>query len=176
MNDYYIIIRPLLEKYMMNAKEGEIILDKKTGHLTIKHNGKFISKTKELEARINALLGWKNELVKQFIDLSNRIDILVNELDKLKDRTNQLNETIQKLMNELAELEIQLNLYLSQVDEFCRQIKIFQYQTTKPYLDAIVANLRNLIRLTFVIRESNFLLSDIREQKISNSTADYQIV
>jgi uncharacterized coiled-coil DUF342 family protein len=166
--DWNIIIKPLLEKNMLNAKEGEIILDKKTGHVTIKHNGKYKSKTKELEARVNALLGFKNQLVKKFIELAERIDILVAGMDKIRDDTRDIKEEALNLYNDLLELSDAIDSLFEQVDNFVLDLKDFQYKEIRPHLDPIVRNLKSLLLIKANVEEFTFLSNDVNNQKVSN--------
>jgi hypothetical protein len=166
--DWRIVIRPLLEKNMLNAKNGEIILDKNTGHVTIKVNGKYKSKTKELEARVNALLGFKNELVKKYIELAEEIEILVEGLEVVYSNTDAVRAKAESLNVQLMELDVKINLFLTQVDNFCREIIDFQYQEIRPFLNPIVANLKEIILLRATLDELTFLASDIVNQKSSN--------
>jgi chromosome segregation ATPase len=175
MRDWRIIVKPLLEQNMFNAKEGELIVDKNTGHITIKHNGKFMSKTKELEARVNALLGLKNELVKKFIELADELEILVSGFDKLKNDAREVKETAEELYNELIEIELAIKSLMTQVDRFCLEIKEFQYKELRRYLDPIIANLRELLKLRAIVDELKFLANDIKNQKASNMLAVIQL-
>ena len=156
---------------MFNAKEGELIIDKNTGHVTIKHNGKYVSKTKELEARVNALLGLKNELVKKFIELADELEILVSGFDKIHEDTREVRTTTEELYNNLIELELTIESLMSQVDHFCLEIKEFQYEELRRYLNPIIANLREVLKLRAIVDELKFLASDIVNQKSSNSSA-----
>jgi chromosome segregation ATPase len=169
--DWRIVIRPLLEPNMFNAKEGEIIIDKNTGHVTIKHNGKYRSKTKELEARVNALLGLKNKLVKKFIELADEIDLLVAGLEGLQDDALDVRQKAEELRSDLKELELAIETLMAQVDRFCQDIKDFQYREMRTYLNPIVANLREILKLRALVDELNFLADDIANQKSSNQSA-----
>lgn len=164
-----IVIRPLLEKNMFNGKEGEVILDKNTGHVTIKHNGKYKSKTKELEARVNALLGLKNQLVKKYIEIADEIELLVSEFDRIKKRTKEIKAKAEELYDKLMELEQKINILMSQIDRFCLSLKNFQYKELRVHLDPIIANLRQIIYIKANIDELVFLARDIKDQKMSNS-------
>jgi hypothetical protein len=166
--DWRIVIRPLLEKNMFNAKEGEIILDKNTGHVTFKHNGKFRSMTKELEARVNALLGYKNQLVKKYIELSDLIDILVTGFDTIYDQTTEVFREAEELYSQLVQLDYKIQNLMTQIDAFCLEIKNFQYREIRPYLDPIVDNLKSLILIRANLDELAFLAKDIADQKVSN--------
>ena len=167
--DWRVIVRPLLERNMFNAKEGELIIDKNTGHITIKHNGEYISKTKELEARISALLGLKNKLVKKFIELADEIDVLVDGLNNLSTDAKDIVASAESLYSDLTELEIAINNLMAQVDCLCSDIKIYQYEKFRTHLNPIIANLRDIITLRAVIDELKFLATDIVNQKSSNN-------
>jgi molecular chaperone GrpE (heat shock protein) len=169
MIDWRIVIRPLLEENMFNAKEGEIIIDKYTGHVTIKHKGKYISKTKELEARVNALLGLKNDLVKKFIELAEEIDILVKGFEAVVDDAKDVIIESEELYSELMELELSIENLLSQIDRFCLDIKEYQYEEFRQHLNPVIDNLREIIKLRAVLDELTFLASDIQNQKLSNN-------
>ncbi|ALN97700.1 hypothetical protein Bp8pS_021 [Bacillus phage vB_BpuM-BpSp] len=167
--DWKIIIRPLLEKNMFNAKEGELIVDKKTGHITFKRKGKFKSKTKELEAQINALLGYKNELIKEFIKNAEDIDTLVKNFDSIRDDTKKVKEKAEELKINLEEIEMKLNELMTDVSKFSLEIKNFQYQEIRNYLDPIITNLKDTLSIKASIDELKFLANDIKNQKISNN-------
>ncbi|WCS68402.1 hypothetical protein Goe21_02930 [Bacillus phage vB_BsuM-Goe21] len=160
---------------MFNAKEGEIILDKKTGHVTIKHNGKYKSKTKELEARANALLSYKNKLVKKFIELAEEIERLLNSIDVLKDDTKKVRDRAEELYVSLTELDADVESLMTLIDNFCKELKDFQYKEIRPFLDPIVDNLKDILKLKATIDEMKFLANDITNQKISNKSGLDQI-
>jgi uncharacterized coiled-coil DUF342 family protein len=168
MDSWRIVIRPLLERNMLNAKEGEIILDKNTGHVTIKSGGKYKSKTKELEARVNALLGFKNELVKRYIQVAEEIEILVDGLEEVYKDTDAARAKADSLVADLEEISLKIDQLMTEIDNFCLEITNFQYNEIRPYLNPIVANLKDLMLIRANMDELVFLATDVKNQKISN--------
>jgi len=166
--DFSMIILPLTEKNMNSAKDGEIVVDTKKGHITIKKGENYISKTKELEARVNALSDLKNDLTDQYLNLEEDIDYLISEYKRIKTDTKSTRNEADTLTNELDELQILLQSYLSKIDVYCQKITEFQYTSVRPYINLVVDNLRNLVKLKATIDELSFLAKELTEQKNSN--------
>jgi len=153
---------------MFSAVEGEIIVDERKGHITFKHNEKYISKTKELEAKVNALLDTKNKLLKRYMQLSVIVDDLINQLDIFNNDFNTISIDTDYLNSELESINNNLTTYLDNIDGFSRIVKDQEYSAIRPYLNSIITNLKDVISLKAEIDEITFLVNDINDQKLSN--------
>lgn len=173
VNSWYNLMFPLNEYHMNSAEDGEIILDSNTGHVTI-YNAelhKFLSKTKELEAKINGYNDIKNDLTKQFLDIAEDIEYLVKEYHKFIKQTKLMIQECEELKHQLDNLKIIIFNYLSKIDGYYLRLHDYLYKNMKPYIDAIVANLREILKLRANIEELEFLLKDAENLRDSNATA-----
>lgn len=107
-NRLYII--PLREENSYKAYDGELLVDYKTGHLTIFDDGMLLSKTKELEERIKLL---SRKINKMEIDMtSNESKIL-----QLISEKNMLENLLNDLERKTIEIESDVN-YMDDVDSY----------------------------------------------------------
>lgn len=167
-NDYHIEVFPLKEKYMNSAVDGELIIDTKKGHISIKSGDNYLSKTKELEARVNSLSNLSNDLTNHYLDLEEDITYLIDEYKKLKSKSKTTMNTVEDLNSQLDKVKIILDSYKSKLDSYCESLIEFQYTEIRPYINMIVDNLKKVLKLQSDLNELEFLANDLEEQKNSN--------
>src|SRR5699024_9914779 len=111
-------------------------------------------------ARINALLGWKSSLLTKFLELADEIDRLVKNFNKTKKEVKKIREETQELIDELNELKVEVLVFLSTIDQYVISLKDFQFREIRTYLNPIIANLKEVIKIKALLDELSFLAND----------------
>lgn len=121
-----VVVKPLIEEYMNNGRDGEIIVSQITGHITIKKGKEFNSSTKNSESLANEHLKhyeWMeenlNRLQKDLTEDGTLLDdnydnvdleTLINQLEQKIDEINRIiNPALENLKNVQPKIEKIIN-------------------------------------------------------------------
>jgi len=109
---FRVSLVPLLEENSNNIEDGEITVNRITGHLSIKNNGEFVSKTKELEGRSIILGEDIKYLSPEYKDLKKRTDDAKAEAIKIDARL----DAIETVIAGLEQREVSLKALITQLE------------------------------------------------------------
>lgn len=122
---YRVSMTPLYEESSNNIREDEITVNRITGHITFKHKDRYISKTKELDARVCELDENVIHFDKEFVKLKKDTDITKIRMDNVERDLDSITNELTRLENEIKIMKERVNRNIEtmnhQYDEIDRQ-------------------------------------------------------
>ena len=160
---YFLNIFPLEEQYMNNAKTDELIIDPKTGHITVCTNTGtgYISNSKDMEAELNGLVSTKNRFYNEYITISDQLEDAASKL--LEDRSNlgTILESIDECKANLAKVTEDAMYLLTIYDTKYKKYNNYLYNEMQSFKDIIRENTKKVIVIDILVEEMQILSQDI---------------
>lgn len=120
-NNYRLEVNPLIEENMLQMEDSEFAISQLTGHLTIKKERKYISKTKELLASsvdVNEFYNDLKDKYDEFINTNNGIDDKIHKFEEDLRRAHQLVEDMYRKLEEYERKLDQLEKDINDLDDY----------------------------------------------------------
>lgn len=159
-------IFPLQEKNMNSAVKGEIILDPKTAHITIKNEvhsvEKFLSQTKELETELNSLIKMKDEMYLQYENVEITLQEILSKFLMDKKYCIEIRDKLNDIETKLRGLQAQLTLMLNKFSEYYKNHYDFLYNDLKKFMKQLSLNTVKVVKIKFTLDELEFLYNDYK--------------
>lgn len=181
-----IKLKPLIEENKDYAIDGELVVDKNTGHISLYDDGNLISKTKELEDLLNKLFGKINKITIKLNGNDQRIKLLRNMRNNAVDNLNifdnknfevqndinninnsfdnfsfESTDIINKFKEELNEIELQHNKIANETSSLSNKIE--------GKSEDVINQINSLISNSSIITQIQWLKNNPYETDISNN-------
>lgn len=167
---YYLNIFPLEEKYINNAVAGELIIDPKTGHITVCSSaGKYVSKTKELEMELNSLLSLKDKLYNEYIAISDDLEDAVRKLEFCRESIQSINASLADSKSKLITIGIEADRLLKEYDEQYKKYNKYLYSDMENFRILIKENVKKIIAVSIIQDELELLYQDVEYLRKTNN-------
>lgn len=167
---YFLNFFPLEEQYLNSAKKDELVVDPRTGHITICTTAgtDFASSSKTLEAEINGLLSLKDRYYNEYILVSDELEEIVKRLQECKNSINDILNTIIACTDKLTEINGYANTLLNDYDLKYKAYNRYLYTDMTPFRSIVAQNVKRVIILENTIDEMMLLSQDIEEIREDN--------
>ena len=160
---YYLNVFPLEEKYSNNAALNELIIDPKTGHITvcIEAGSKYVSKTKDLEIELNSLLSLKDKLYREYITISDELEDAVRKLENCRDNIGSINAALAENRAKLLTIGIESDRLLKLYDSQYKIYHKYLYADMENFRIIAKENVKKIIAISILQDELELLSVDI---------------
>lgn len=167
---YFLNIFPLEEQYLNNAKTDELIVDPRTGHITIckKEGSEFVSLSKDLEAELNGLLSLKDRFYKEYLEISETLEEIIRKTTESKDNINDIINSINEIRNKLTEINGYANKLLAQFNMQYKAYNKYLYNTLLPIRNLLAENTKKVVIIENTLDELLLLSNDIETMRAIN--------
>lgn len=171
---YYLNIFPLEEQYKNNASTDELIIDPKTGHITIKTPSGYSSESRTLEAELNGLLSLKDRFYNEYIQISDELEDAVNKLNICRENIRTINATIADCISKLNRINVAAEALLKTYDKQYRQYNKYLYADMENFRRLTRENIKKVIYIENIIDEIILLHEDMEDIRyINNKRLEY---
>lgn len=160
---YFLNFFPLEEQYSNNAKTDELIIDPRTGHVTICTSTakEYASSSKSMESELNGLLSLKDKFYNEYLLVSDELEDVVNKLIESKENINKIIETIIDCRDKLNEISGYSKKLLELYDSQYKRYNRFLYNEMEPFRSITKENTKKIIIIENIVDELFLLGSDI---------------
>lgn len=167
---YFLNIFPLEEQYLNNAKTDELIVDPRTGHITIctKAGSEFVSMSKDLEAELNGLLSLKDRFYKEYIEISDILEEVIRKTTESKNNINDILNSIKEIKNKLTEINGYANTLLAQFNSQYKSYNNYLYNILAPIKNILGENTKKIVIIENTLDELLLLSNDIEDMRQIN--------
>lgn len=121
-NDNYnrLEISPLIEENMSQMKDSEFSISQLTGHITLKREDKYISKTKELQENSIDIKSFIDDLNTKKEELENResLDDKIEDIEGKLDEAKKLIEEMYRKLEKYEEIAKKIDKDLNELDDY----------------------------------------------------------
>lgn len=121
-NDNYnrLEISPLIEENMNQMKDSEFSISQLTGHITLKREDKYISKTKELQENSIDIKSFIDDLTVKKEELENResLDDKIEDIEGKLDEAKKLIEEMYRKLEKYEEIAKKIDKDLNELDDY----------------------------------------------------------
>jgi chromosome segregation ATPase len=155
MADNRLIINPLLEENMNQMADGEFAISQITGHVDVRREDNFLSKTKELQAQTI-------DSNKRKQDLSDKVNDDKNKPQNIESLIKNIKETIESIKTIIDEITQKIIEYENKADEETKELSridtlildtLYKYQ--KEYFKVMNASYETLAKLLVQVELSD---------------------
>lgn len=170
---YFLNIFPLEEQYLNNAKTDELVVDPKTGHITIctDEGTEFLSNSKDMEADLNGLLSLKDRFYKEYLSISDELEDAVNKLTVCRENIKEINNTISNCQIKLININQLADSLLTTYDAQYKKYNRYLFNDMETFRRITRENSKKLIAINIILDEVKLLSQDINSiRSINNST------
>lgn len=167
---YFLNIFPLEKQYLNNAKTDELIVDPRTGHITIctKAGSEFVSMSKDLEAELNGLLSLKDRFYKEYIEISDILEEVIRKTTESKNNINDILNSIKEIKNKLTEINGYANTLLAQFNSQYKSYNNYLYNILAPIKNILGENTKKIVIIENTLDELLLLSNDIEAMRQIN--------
>lgn len=168
---YFLNFFPLEEQYINSAHQDELIVDPRTGHITVctKAGTDFESSSKKLEADINGLLSLKDRFYNEYILVSDELEEVVRTMQECKDNINIILNTIATCTDKLNEINGYASTLLAEFDIQYKAYNRYLYTEMQPFRSLVSQNVKRVIILENTLDEMRLLYQDIEDLREINN-------
>ncbi|ALN97699.1 hypothetical protein Bp8pS_020 [Bacillus phage vB_BpuM-BpSp] len=103
--------QPLTEEFIKDSQSGQVIMNRFDGHISVNKNGLIVSKTKELENKLNDIEQLKN-------DTDEQVDVVNSLLDDLKDFLENGFKETEEIQSEIYSYSKRLLYHIEYLNKF----------------------------------------------------------
>lgn len=160
---YFLNFFPLEEQYSNNAKTDELIIDPRTGHVTICTSTakEYASSSKGMESDLNGLLSLKDKFYNEYLLISDELEDVVNKLLESKDNINKIIATITECRDKLNEISGYSQKLLEMYDSQYKRYNRYLYNEMEPFRSIVRENTKKVIIIENLLDELFLLGSDV---------------
>lgn len=171
-NDNYnrLEINPLVEENMNQMQDSEFSVSQLTGHITLKKEDKFLSKTKELEEASIDLEKFNSNLNNRYLKYKDTEDIK-NRVDKIESTLNETKEKIDRMYSKLEEYEKiskKIDIDINETDNYI--INELLPKVTEKYSESMSSCLKKLGNLLIQYENLDIIIDN--EEYFENFVKD----
>ena len=171
-NDNYnrLEINPLVEENMNQMQDSEFSVSQLTGHITLKKEDKFLSKTKELEEASIDLEKFNSNLNNRYLNYKNTEDIK-NRVNRIESTLNETKEKIDRMYSKLEEYEKiskKIDIDINETDNYI--INELLPKVTEKYSESMSSCLKKLGNLLIQYENLDIIIDN--EEYFENFVKD----